>query len=72
MFQVSRRWLPAERLTTAPEWWGKKTRRLLVLPDVPNFFWRRFKVKFKKRHGVRSSGVSTDLHSQCGEEGTCQ
>eukprot|EP00913_Durusdinium_trenchii_P010699 g10038.t1 len=51
--EVSRRWLPAERLTTAPEWWGKKTRRLLVLPDVPNFFWRRFKVKFKKRHGVK-------------------
>jgi len=51
--EVSRRWLPSERVITAPQWWGKQTRRLLVLPDVPNFFWRRHRVKFKKRHGVK-------------------
>ena len=52
LVEVSRRWLPEERIVTAPEWWGRQTRRLVVLPDVPNFFWRRFRVKFKKRHGV--------------------
>ncbi|CAE7257600.1 dnaJ [Symbiodinium sp. CCMP2592] len=51
--EVSRRWLPAHKVTTAPQWWGKQTRRLVVLPAVPNFFWRKFKIKFKRRHGVK-------------------
>ncbi|CAJ1386383.1 unnamed protein product [Effrenium voratum] len=53
LVQVSHRWLPEQRLTTAPEWWGRQTRRLLVLPAKPNFFWRKFRVKFKQRHGVK-------------------
>lgn len=53
LVEVSRRWLPSRRLTSAPQWCAKQTRRLLVLPDVPNFFWRRHRVKFKKRHGVK-------------------
>eukprot|EP00439_Symbiodinium_sp_Y106_P049670 s1548_g6.t1 len=51
--EVSRRWLPAHKVTTAAQWWGKQTRRLVVLPAVPNFFWRKFKIKFKRRHGVK-------------------
>eukprot|EP00442_Polarella_glacialis_P028651 CAMPEP_0115050362 /NCGR_PEP_ID=MMETSP0227-20121206/1735_1 /TAXON_ID=89957 /ORGANISM="Polarella glacialis, Strain CCMP 1383" /LENGTH=225 /DNA_ID=CAMNT_0002434195 /DNA_START=400 /DNA_END=1073 /DNA_ORIENTATION=- len=51
--EVAHRWLPERKLTTAPQWWGQHTRRLVVLPAAPNFFWKRFKVKFKKRHGVK-------------------
>eukprot|EP00927_Polykrikos_kofoidii_P055040 TRINITY_DN49356_c0_g1_i1.p1 TRINITY_DN49356_c0_g1~~TRINITY_DN49356_c0_g1_i1.p1 ORF type:complete len:466 (+),score=68.94 TRINITY_DN49356_c0_g1_i1:43-1398(+) len=50
--EVSHRWLPDRRLTTAPQFWGQATRRLLVLPSKPNFFWKRFRVKFKRYHGV--------------------
>lgn len=51
--EVAHRWLPERRVTTAPQHWGHMTRRLVVLPAVPNFFWRRHKVKFKKYHGVK-------------------
>merc|ERR1712032_579069 len=34
------------------------TRRLIVLPAVPNFFWRRRKVKFKQYHGIPVSKFS--------------
>jgi len=47
------RWLPERRLTTAPQFWGQATRRLLVLPDAPNFFLKRWRIKFKQRHGVK-------------------
>lgn len=50
---VAHRWLPEHRLTTAPQYWGHKTRRLLVMPDASPFFWRRERVKFKKFHGVK-------------------
>lgn len=50
--EVAHRWLPDHKLTTAPQYWGKATRRLLVLPAVPNFFLKRDRVKFKKFHGV--------------------
>lgn len=52
LHQVARRWLPEMRQTSAPEWWTRKTRRLLVLPDSGNFFQRRMRVKFKKFHGL--------------------
>mmetsp|Transcript_80950 Transcript_80950/g.142784 ORF Transcript_80950/g.142784 Transcript_80950/m.142784 type:complete len:423 (-) Transcript_80950:47-1315(-) len=51
--EASHRWLPQRRLTSAPQWWGQQTRRLIVLPAAPNFFWKRFRVKFKKRHGIK-------------------
>jgi len=50
--EVSHRWLPDRRLTTAAQFWGEATRRLVVLPAKPGIFWRRQKVKFKKHHGV--------------------
>eukprot|EP00933_Yihiella_yeosuensis_P007836 TRINITY_DN11301_c2_g1_i1.p1 TRINITY_DN11301_c2_g1~~TRINITY_DN11301_c2_g1_i1.p1 ORF type:complete len:523 (+),score=82.85 TRINITY_DN11301_c2_g1_i1:38-1606(+) len=50
--EVAHRWLPDRKVTTAAQWWGLKSRRLIVLPDAPNFFWKRHRVKFKKRHGV--------------------
>merc|ERR1712217_715094 len=51
--EVAHRWLPERRTTTAAQYWGKATRRLLVLPVRPNFFWKKSKVKFKTRHGVK-------------------
>eukprot|EP00931_Biecheleriopsis_adriatica_P105060 TRINITY_DN79656_c0_g1_i1.p1 TRINITY_DN79656_c0_g1~~TRINITY_DN79656_c0_g1_i1.p1 ORF type:complete len:460 (+),score=86.01 TRINITY_DN79656_c0_g1_i1:32-1411(+) len=53
LVEVSHRWLPERKLTTAPQWWGQQTRRLIVLPAAPNFFWKRVRVKFKKRHGIK-------------------
>lgn len=53
LVEVSHRWLPEKRLITAPEWWGVQSRRLIVCPDAPNFFLKRFKIKFKQRHGVK-------------------
>jgi len=50
--EVAHRWLPERRITTAPEYWSHATRRLLLLPAVPNFFLQRSRVKFRKRHGV--------------------
>jgi len=51
--EVSHRWLPDRQLTTAAQYWGSATRRLVVLPDAPNFFWKLHRVKFKKHHGVK-------------------
>jgi len=51
--EASHRWLPERRLTSAPQWWGHQSRRLIVLPAAPNFFWKRFRVKFKKTHGIK-------------------
>jgi len=51
--EVAHRWLPEHKLTTAPQFWGDKSRRLVVLPDAPNFFWKRNKITFKKRHGIK-------------------
>merc|ERR1719343_1219685 len=53
LVDAAHRWLPDMRLTTAAEWWGKSSRRLLVLPAVPNWFLKRDMVKFKKFHGVK-------------------
>eukprot|EP00929_Paragymnodinium_shiwhaense_P077256 TRINITY_DN39787_c0_g1_i1.p1 TRINITY_DN39787_c0_g1~~TRINITY_DN39787_c0_g1_i1.p1 ORF type:complete len:467 (-),score=108.11 TRINITY_DN39787_c0_g1_i1:184-1584(-) len=51
--QVSHRWLPEERLSTAAEYWSQAERRLLVLPATPNWFLRRRRYKFKRYHGVK-------------------
>lgn len=53
LVEVSHRWLPDHRLTTAAQYWGEATRRLIVLPAVPNWFLKRDPVKFKKFHGVK-------------------
>merc|ERR1712151_514610 len=53
--EVSHRWLPSLRVTSAPQYWGQATRRLVVLPATPNFFWKRRPVKFKRYHGVRKN-----------------
>lgn len=49
---ASHRWLPERRLTTAAQYAGAATRRLMVLPAVPHFFWKKHRVKFKRSHGV--------------------
>eukprot|EP00971_Amphidinium_carterae_P037691 741401-Amphidinium_carterae.1 len=51
--EVAHRWLPEKRVTTAPEYWNSASRRLMVLPALPNLFLQRNRVKFKKRHGVK-------------------
>lgn len=53
LVEISHRWLPDHRLTTAAQYWGEATRRLIVLPAVPNWFLKRDPVKFKKFHGVK-------------------
>jgi len=53
LVEVSHRWLPDHRLTSAPQYWSEATRKLLVLPAVPNWFLKRDPVKFKKFHGVK-------------------
>jgi O-acetyl-ADP-ribose deacetylase (regulator of RNase III) len=50
--EVAHRWLPERRITSAPEYWGNATRRLVLLPSRPGVFYRRHRVKFKKHHGV--------------------
>lgn len=50
--EIAHRWLPDRRMTTAAEWWGTQSRRLIMLPARPGIFWRKHKVKFKKHHGV--------------------
>eukprot|EP00811_Abedinium_folium_P036902 NODE_9568_length_1414_cov_4.215229.p1 GENE.NODE_9568_length_1414_cov_4.215229~~NODE_9568_length_1414_cov_4.215229.p1 ORF type:complete len:245 (+),score=74.97 NODE_9568_length_1414_cov_4.215229:388-1122(+) len=50
--QVGHRWLPEHRLTTSAQFWSRQTQRLVVLPARPPFFMSRYKVKFRKRHGV--------------------
>lgn len=50
--EVSHRWLPDRRTTTAAQYWGRATRKLILLPSRPGIFWRRHKTKFKKHHGV--------------------
>jgi len=53
LVEVSHRWLPEHRLTTSAQFWGEASRRLIVLPAVPNWFLKRDPVKFKKFHGVK-------------------
>lgn len=50
--QVVQRWLPDRQLTTAAEFHSRSTRRLIVLPDAPTFFWKRHRTKFRRKHGV--------------------
>lgn len=52
MTDVARRWLPSERLTTAAQFYGGQTQRLVVLPAANRFYWKRHPVKFKKNHAV--------------------
>mmetsp|Transcript_49845 Transcript_49845/g.106083 ORF Transcript_49845/g.106083 Transcript_49845/m.106083 type:complete len:480 (-) Transcript_49845:84-1523(-) len=52
MVEVAHRWLPDRKLTTAAQYWGEQTRRMVVLPTHHNFFWKRQKVKFKQNHDV--------------------
>jgi len=53
LVEVAHRWLPEKQVTTAPQYWGHSSRRLVVMPDAPCWFWRRHRVKFKKHHGVK-------------------
>lgn len=51
--ELSHRWLPERRLTTAPQYWGRATRRLILLPLLLRSPYRRHKLKFKRHHGVK-------------------
>lgn len=50
--EVAHNWLPERRITTAAQYWGQSSRRLVLLPSRPGIFWRRHRVKFKKHHGI--------------------
>lgn len=50
--EVAHRWLPQRRLTTAPQYHGEASRRLIVLPENPTQFLKMHPVKFKRKHGV--------------------
>jgi len=54
MHEVTHRWLPDYRMTTAAQYWGKETQRLMVLPSGScSFNLKRHRVKFRQRHGVK-------------------
>jgi len=53
LIEVSHRWLPDRKLTTAAQFWSSESRRLIMLPEHKgNFFQKRYRVKFKRRSGV--------------------
>jgi len=52
LVEVAHRWIPEKRLTSAAQYWGSATRRLVVLPAVSSFFWKRNRVKFKRNRAV--------------------